>query len=493
MFSTSTKVSTSAKRENNHSHAIVIGGSVAGLLAARVLTDHFTRVTIIERDRLPENPEFRKGAPQARHAHALLGRGQAIMEQLFPGMIQELRAKGGVTMNMGHDFALYIQGAWCRPFTSAIVNTGASRPLLEYILYHRLATHPQVQLLIEQEVLGLGIDASGKRVTGVHLRERGEGTHRETFLPADLVVDASGRDSHTPTWLAQLGFPTPAETTVNAFPGYATRIYRQPANFSAKWKGLYLMPMAPTHTRGGVILPMEADAQGPRWQVTLIGMAKDYPPTDEAGFLEFARTMPSLRLYDAIKDAEPLTAPYGYRRAENRLRYYEKLPRYLEGLLVCGDAVYALNPVYGQGMTVAALGSLVLDDCLKAHYKRAPQGEIAGLAQQFQKKLAAVIAAPWQLATGQDLGWSTTEGGQQPTAVTRLIQRYFRQVLSVLPHNTVVAEAFFHVQNMIKPPSSLFAPGILWQVWRTRPLSRQAGTATAVVPTMERSVATAKQ
>lgn len=493
MFSTSTKVSTPTKPENNRSHAIVIGGSIAGLLAARVLTNHFTRVTVIERDRLPDNPEFRKGAPQARHAHALLGRGQAIMEQLFPGMIQELRDNGGVAMNMGRDFALYVHGAWCQPFTSTVVNTGASRPLLEYTLYRRLATNPQVQFLIEQEVLGLGSDESGKQVTGVHLRERGEGVHRETFLPADLVVDASGRDSHTPTWLAQLGLPTPAETTVNAFPGYATRIYRQPANFSGQWKGLYLMPMAPTHTRGGVILPMEADAQGPRWQVTLIGMAKDYPPTDEAGFLEFARTLPSLRLYDAIKDAEPLTAPYGYRRAENRLRYYEKLPRYLEGLLVCGDAVYALNPVYGQGMTVAALGSLVLDDCLTTHRKRAPQGEVTGLAQQFQKKLAAVIADPWQLATGQDLGWSVTEGGQQPDVITRLIQRYFNQVLDVMPHNTAVAEAFFHVQNMIKPPSSLFAPGIVWQVLRTRPRSSPVSAATAVIPTLETAVATTQQ
>ncbi|MEZ4731695.1 MAG: FAD-dependent monooxygenase [Caldilineaceae bacterium] len=403
-------IATPAPHATSHRHAIVVGGSIAGLLAARVLTEHFARVTIIERDAIDGSPEFRKGAPQARHAHALLGRGQAIMEELFPGFIQELRSNGGVALNMGRDFAFYIHGAWSRPFTSAIVNTGSSRPLLEATLYRRLATHPQLQFLPGQEVLGLSTDEGGQRVTGVHLRERVAGGPRETFLPADLVVDASGRSSQTPRWLAQLGYTPPEEISVNAFPGYATRIYRRPTDFSAKWKALYMMPKAPTHSRGGVILPMEGD----RWQVTLIGMAKDYPPTDEAGFLDFARNLPSPRLYEAIKDAEPLTAPYGYRQAENRLREYEKLPRYLEGLLVCGDAVYALNPVYGQGMTVAALGSQVLDKCLKAQRQRNPYGDLTGLAKQFQQQLAKIIADPWQLATGQDLGWPTTEGGKQP-------------------------------------------------------------------------------
>lgn len=486
MNSTSTSISksaisTPATHENSYHHAIVIGGSIAGLLAARVLTEYFTRVTIIERDAINGAPEFRKGAPQARHAHALLGRGQAIMEELFPGFIQELRSNGGVTLNMGRDFAFYVHGAWCRPFTSAIVNTGSSRPLLEATLYRRLATHPQIQILPEQEVLGLGTDERGQRITGVHLRERGATEPRETFLPATLVVDASGRSSQTPTWLAQLGYIPPEEISVNAFPGYATRIYRRPANFSAKWKALYMMPKAPTQSRGGVILPMEGD----RWQVTLIGMAKDYPPTDEAGFLDFARSLPSPRFYEAIKDAEPLTAPYGYRQAENRLRYYEKLPRYLEGLLVCGDAVYALNPVYGQGMTVAALGSQVLDKCLKTQRQRNPYGDLTGLAKQFQQQLAKVIADPWQLATGQDLGWPITEGGKQPDAVTRLIQRYFDRVLAALPHNPVVAEAFFYVQNMLKPPTSLFAPSILWQVLRTKHQTSAAATAPTAMPELE--------
>jgi 2-polyprenyl-6-methoxyphenol hydroxylase-like FAD-dependent oxidoreductase len=484
--------SISDTHENSRSHAIVIGGSIAGLLAARVLTNHFTRVTIIERDYTSDTAEFRKGVPQARHGHVLLGRGQAIMEQLFPGFIDELRSNGGVALNMGRDFALYVRGAWSQPFTSAIVNTLSSRPLLEQTLYRRLVNNPQVQVLFGGEVLAVDADESGTRVTGVHLQERGASGQRETFLPANLVVDASGRGSRTPEWLTRLGYPTPQETTVNAFPGYATRIYRRPVNFSADWKGLYLMPRAPTSSRGGVILPIEADEFGPRWHVGLVGMAKDYPPTDAAGFLEFARTMPSTRLYDAIKDAEPLTAPYGYRRAENRLRYYEKLPRYLEGLLVCGDAVSTFNPVYSQGMTVAALGSLVLDEALTAQQKRKPHGDLTGLAKQFQKKLAVVIADPWQLATGQDSGWPIIEGAKQSDLVTRQIHRYFNRVLSVLPYNTLVAEAFFHVQNMFKSPMSLFHPRIVWQVLRTQPPSPQAMATQSGVPSLDTSIATIK-
>ncbi|MEZ4862745.1 MAG: FAD-dependent monooxygenase [Caldilineaceae bacterium] len=474
------KVKNSTHVKNGH--AIVIGGSIAGMLAARVLTNHFARVTVIERDRLPETPGFRKGAPQARHAHALLARGQAVMEALFPGFINDVRSAGGVAMNMGRDLAFYLKGAWCQSFTSAIVTTGASRAVLEYTLYRRLtAGYPQVQFVQEHDVLGLEADKERSRVTGVRLRGRNNGEDQERVLPAELVVDASGRSSRTPEWLTELGYPAPEEVMVNAFPGYATRIYRRPANFAADWKALYMMPMAPNTSRGGIILPMEADEEGERWQVTLIGLAKDYPPTDEAGFLEFAQSLPSSRLYDAIKDAEPLTAPYGYRRAENRLRYYEKLPRYLEGYLVFGDAVYAFNPVYGQGMTVAALGSLVLDECLQLQGRDHPQDNLAGLAQRFQKKLAKVIVGPWQLATGQDMGWAVTEGGKTPDPVTRLVNRYFDQVLGALPHNPMVAEAFFHVQNMLKEPTSLFHPRMLWEVWRTqRTLAATQPTAPAL-------------
>lgn len=219
---------------------------------------------------------------------------------------------------------------------------------------------------------------------------------------ADLVVDASGRNSQAPTWLAKLGYEPPRETIVNSFPGYSTRIYQRPANFDGGWKTLSIRPTPPHGTRGGLIIPIEGD----RWQVTLVGMGHDYPPTSEEGYLDFARSLPVPQLYDAIKDAQPLTRPCGYRSTENRLRHYDKLPRYLEGFLVMGDAVYALNPVYAQGMTVSVMGSVALERCLEDQFVTGQ--EITGLAQTFQQKLAKLASGLWKMATREDGRWPAT-------------------------------------------------------------------------------------
>jgi len=450
--------------ESAYSHAIVIGGSIAGLTAARVLSDHFAQVTLIERDGPPDAATFRKGAPQTRHPHALLAKGEAILEEMFPGLVQELKAGGGIPANFGNEAGLYINGQWCQSFTSAITTIACSRPLLESTIYRKLTALPNVQVLHGQEMLGLSVDDTQTRVTGVRLLDRGDTAGGERTLSANLVVDASGRGSHAPQWLEEWGYVPPTETMVNAFTGYSTRIYRKPAYYTSEWKMLYMMTMAPHTPRGVIIIPMEGD----RWHVCLIGVGGDYPPTDEAGFLEFARSLPSPVFYDLLKDAEPLTAPYGYRTAENRMRFYEKLPRYLDGFVVTGDAVYAFNPVYGQGMSTAAMAAVTLGGCLKEQRRQGSQS-LDGLAQRFQKKLAGVTAGPWQMATGQDIRWPTTQGGQAPDPVTRLIQGYLDKVLMVMPRDPLVAEAFFHVQNMLKVPQSLFHPKILWHVLKPQP------------------------
>ncbi len=468
-MNTQASLQTNQNKPSAYKHAIVIGGSIAGLTTARVLTDHFERVTVIERDIPSVAAEFRKGAPQARHPHALLARGQQILEQQFPGLVAELVEGGAVPVDMGRDFPFFIDGAWCQSYQSDIMSTACSRPLLESTIYQRMAAHPKVTFMHEQEVLGLCVDTTGARVTGIQMRERGNLDAAVIELTADLVIDASGRDSHAPRWLESLGYTAPAETMINAFPGYATRIFKRPANFTETWKGLYILAMAPNHSRGAIIMPMEGD----RWHVCLVGMAGDYPPTDEEGFWTFVRSLPSPRFYDVLKDAEPLTATYGYRRAENRMRYYEKLPRYLEGFLATGDAVYAFNPVYGQGMTVAAMASLALDECLKAQRRQRGEQTLAGLAQQFQAKLAGVIAGPWQMATGQDVLWPVCEGGEQPDRITKVINGYMDRVLRTMPYNIAVADAFFRVQNMLKPPTSLFHPKVLWNVLRPGARSHQ--------------------
>lgn len=356
--------------------AVVIGGSIAGMVTGRVLANYFEQVTVIERDHWTEAVDFRKGAPQARHPHVLLKRGELIFEELFPGLGQQLKAQGAISLNMGDDLAWFTFGNWRPRYESSLINLACSRPLLETTLRRRLVGLSNVTFKAGWEVTGLQADPTHTRACAVNIRSR-DGKQTGQVIPADFIVDAGGRESRAPEWLETLGFIPPRETVINAFPGYATRIYKRPANFQGYWKSLYIQPTPPNDKRGGLIMPLEGD----RWHVTLIGMNQDYPPTDEASYLEYARSLATRELFEAIKAAEPLTSIIGFRSGSNRLRHYEALPGFLENFVALGDAVYAFNPVYGQGMTVAAMSALELDQAL---LERQTKNEgLTGPAEQF--------------------------------------------------------------------------------------------------------------
>jgi flavin-dependent dehydrogenase len=387
-------------------HAIVVGSSIAGLLAARVLSDHFARVTIVERDQLPGTPDFRRGVPQARHAHTLLPQGQLILEQQFPGLVDELLARGAVAVDASRDIAFFQAGAWRTPrLRETKVSIACSRPLLETIVYRRVSARANVRIMQGFETVGLRADEQSRRAIGIRLRSHSDSDAAETLLAGDVIVDACGRQSRAPQWLHSLGYEPPEEWTINSFVGYTTRIYRRLPGFDDGWKTLYIRPTPADGPRGGIILPAEDD----HWYVTLIGVAGDYPPTDAAGFLAFARSLPTSRLYDAIRRAEPLSKPLGFRRTENHVRRYDRLPRYLEGFLVSGDAAYALNPIFAQGMTAAAVGSQALDRCLREHRDRLATGNVSGLAEKFQKRLSEAVSGLWQKTTQKAWQWPLTE------------------------------------------------------------------------------------
>jgi 2-polyprenyl-6-methoxyphenol hydroxylase-like FAD-dependent oxidoreductase len=384
-------------------HAIVIGSSIAGLTAASVLANYFEKVTVIERDASHQEPEFRKGVPQARHAHTLLPRGQAILEGLFPGLMGELLAQGAIPVRPSQDIAFYNEGKWQVPRSrDSEVNIACSRPMLEAAIYRRVSALSNVRFMDGYQVSGLMQDADRQQVTGVVLDTRGSKNGNYLRLQANLVVDASGRNSQAPHWLAQLGYTPPEEWRINSFVGYTTRMYEQPEDFADGWKTLYVRPNPPDGTRGGIVLPMEDG----RWHVTLIGVARDYPPTDESEFLDFARSLPTSRLYDAIRNATPLGKPSGYRRTENRVRRYDKLPRYLDGFLVLGDAAYTLNPIYAQGMTAAALASRALNRSLQ---EQAHKDSLVGISRKFQKMLSLAVGSLWHSTVTKEWGWSETE------------------------------------------------------------------------------------
>ncbi|MFN8515204.1 MAG: 2-polyprenyl-6-methoxyphenol hydroxylase-like oxidoreductase [Chloroflexia bacterium] len=430
--------------------AVVIGGSMAGLWAAQVLARHFARVAIVDRDTFPDGPEARKGVPQGRHVHVLLGRGMQVAEELFPGITAELAAAGAPEVNWGSDVATFLDTTPAPRYRGDIVTRTSSRPLLEALMRQRLRANPRVAFLPERDVLGLLHDSRTNTVLGVHLRQRtGHQFGPVEELRADLTLDASGRDTKTPTWLKELGYGETEEVTINSFLGYATRWYRPPADFQADWKAVLIFGRFPHHPTGGVIFPIE----GNRWIVTLSGIADRVPPTDEAGFREFARTLADPAIYEAIKDAEPLSPIMGYRRTENKLRHYEQLPRWPGGFAALGDSVCAFNPVYGQGMTASGLGALVLDRCLR---------EGRTLAE-FQRQLAKSNAIPWTLSTSADFRWPTTVGGTPPR-INRFMHRYMDYVDAIATDNLDVLKTFQAVLQMVDPPAALFRPGILGRV-----------------------------
>jgi flavin-dependent dehydrogenase len=260
-------------------HAAVIGGGMSGILAARALSDHFAEVTVIERDQLPDQPDFRKGVPQARHLHTFWAGGLGAAEQLLPGIEADLLAAGACPVRFPTDIRwLTPVDRWMGRFPATQRLASASRILIEWVVRRRVEQTPGIRFVAGHEVRSLRLDRRGD-VSGLEVRRRGDGSVFE--LPADMVVDASGRGSSLPDWLEALDRNRPQESTVDAFLGYASRTYAIPDGFSADWKSTYIQASPPRDSRGGIVMPIE----GNRWIVTLLGGGRDYPPTDNAGFM----------------------------------------------------------------------------------------------------------------------------------------------------------------------------------------------------------------
>ncbi len=263
--------------------------------------------------------------------------------------------------------------------------------------------------------------------------------------------------SRAPRWLRELGYAPQRETAINAHPGYATRLFERPEVHERDWKSVLVQTAPPEHNRGGVLSPVE----GGRWMCSLFGLGGDQPPTDEEGFVGFARSLRDPMLYEAIRGAKPASPIHGYREIEKRRRRYETLRRQPDNLLVTGDAACSFNPVYGQGMTTAALGAEILEDCLSVRRG----GDFTGLSRRFQKQLAKANAAPWLLATGEDLRVRGTEGGR-PGLSTRLMHLYIDQVLALSLGDLRVRRTFLQVFGMLRPPTALFGPIVAAKVLR---------------------------
>ncbi|GAB4465547.1 MAG: FAD-binding monooxygenase [Anaerolineales bacterium] len=439
---------------SNQKQAIVIGASMGGLLAARALADFYQQVTLIERDAFPPIGENRKGVPQGRHTHVLLLRGGEILEGFFPGLTADLMAQGAPFVNRPErELSWFDGGGYHARFTNEEDRLGAlsvSRPLLEGYVRQRLLALPNVIAIQQCDALGLVSSEQGGRVRGVRILRRVEGSAEEV-LEADLVVDASGRGARAPKWLEEMGYSPPEEEQVTIHVGYSTRLYRRRLEQQDGVKVILIAP-SPQLKRGGVMLAQEGES----WSLTLIGYRGDYPPSDEAGFLAFAQSLAAPDIYSLIKDAEPLSEIITYRFKASLRRRYENLTRFPEGFLVFGDAICSFNPIYGQGMSVAAMEALDLQHELRRGSE--------GLWRRFFRRAARSIDNPWQIVVSGDLRFPEAEGKLTPAI--RFINAYMARLHRAAHRDPVVAKAFNDVATLLAPPQSLMRPGIMWRVLR---------------------------
>lgn len=429
-------------------HAVVIGGSIAGLLAARVLSAAFEQVTIVERDELPAIAAERKGVPQSPQPHILLTKGYRILKELFPGIEHELLADGAIPVDWGTDFHYFAFGGWlaAAPEESELTSVSCTRPLLEAAVRRRVQGISNVQMLSPYRVRSLTGDAHA--VTGVsmaHTHDR----QTEKALTADLVIDASGRSTNASDWLAAIGQQPPAIDTVNAGLGYATRRYQLPPDWSADWKVMLIGHEPPDNSRLGYLAQVENN----ELIATLGGYENQYPPLEEDAFLAFAQQLSDPSFYKAIASLTPTTPIKAYRSTANKRRRYDQLEHMPTGFIAIGDAVCALCPAYGQGLTTSGQSAVVLQDWLS-------QNELTHTLA-FQKKLEKAIKPSYDVAAGSDSGFVSTKGRIPKGRVAKVMNSYMRRLFTIAHTDGELNLSLIKIAHMIDSPIKLFHPKIL--------------------------------
>ncbi|RSM44926.1 2-polyprenyl-6-methoxyphenol hydroxylase-like oxidoreductase [Amycolatopsis balhimycina DSM 5908] len=425
-------------------HAVVLGGGFAGLVTAGVLTSYYEQVTVVDRDPAPGPAADRRGAPQGKHAHNLLPKGAQLIEEIFPGILGEMAADGAVLADLLTGYRFHVAGKELPQVSIGAKSVHATRPFYEHHLRRRLRAHDGVRLLLGADVVGVVADDARARIAGVRIMRKEPSSSEET-LAADLVVDAMGRSGRSPTWLEELGYERPQEDRVPVDVTYASRMVRlTPAG--AERAG-HLVGGDNGTPRGILLLAVD----GGRHMVTLTGSGpENRPPTDEPGFTDFLATAAPPDVLDAVLAGESLGETAAYRFPAAVWRHYERLRRFPEGLLVIGDALCSLNPVYAQGMTAAGMEASALRRCLEEGRDDLPR--------RFFRAAARLVAVPWQLAAGAD---SPEASGN---AVRQLQATFMNRMFTAATRDGTVAAQLVRVLVLLDPPTSLMRPTMLWRV-----------------------------
>jgi 2-polyprenyl-6-methoxyphenol hydroxylase-like FAD-dependent oxidoreductase len=428
-------------------HAVVLGASMGGLLAARVLADLYDSVTVVERDVLPDGTANRRGVPQGRHVHALLGRGAGILEELLPGFTRDLGAAGVPALDYQDMSKMYLSlgghpSMRRGGFKSVPPLYMPSRPLLEGLVRRRVRAIANVTVLDGHDLVDFLTNTGRDRITGARVRAHDGDT--DDVLTADLVVDATGRGARTPALLEGLGYGRPAEETVTVRVIYSSQLLKMPADTLEEM--IALVGPVPGRPTGMALIGYEDDM----WGFTVFGMAGREPPGELDEMVDFATGLAPEHVLEAVRAATPIADVCRFRYPESRWRRYDRMRRFPDGLVVLGDAICSFNPVYGQGMTVAALQAKALRDSLRAG--------TAGLARRYFRAAAEPIGVAWQFAVGGDLSLPEVEGHRSLSG--KLMGRYVGRVQAAGEHDIDVAEQFIRVVGLLDPPQRLLRPRI---------------------------------
>ena len=456
--------------------AVVLGGGMAGLLAARVLSDAYTEVVVVDRDQLTGTAGARNGVPHGRHAHCLVARGQQIYEQLLPGLTQGLSDDGVTLGDFNGQIQWYFNGHKLAASDSGLICVSSGRPILEQHVRQRVQATPNVRFIERHDIVGLATTPDRQRVTGARIQRQEQGSQVEE-LPADLVIDITGRGSRMPAWLTELGYPAPREDRIKVDLAYTTRHFRFKTNpfthdIAINQAGT---PVAPR----GVFCYLLPD--GETVELSLTGVLGDHAPTDSEGFADYVKSLPLPLHWEFVRDAEPLDDPVRFKFPASVWRHYEELDRFPEGLLVMGDAVCSFNPVYAQGMTVAGMEALTLRSLLKAPEPLNPF--------QFFGEISGQIAGPWQFSAIADLGYAGVEGERSDEV--NLVNMYVPSVLFAATMDPVVTDAFLRVAGLVEDPMSLMHPDIAVRVGRAMQMRRTLMAAQAAQAAPAAQAATA--
>lgn len=434
----------------NREHAVVIGGSMAGLVAARVLSNHFKKVTIIEKDKVNNKPETRKGQPQTRHIHLLLANAMNILSGYFPELKKELLENGALELDVGNDYSWYSYGGFKKKGTTGITALTMTRQLLEYHVKKHVLNIGNVAICDETKVLEMKME--GENVKGLVLENEGV----RNGIDTDFVVDASGRGTRAFKWLKQYGYPTPEESTIKIDIMYVTILFeRKKMPEGKKIETISYTPDAPKEKLGAVLMPIEND----RWVLTLIGLRGAEPPQNEDELLNFLKALPISELYDIISNTTRLTDFVVYKYPNSVRRHYEKLNKFPGSYLVLGDAVSSFNPMYAQGMASSIGQAEILDEVLKS----TPSN--SDVFKPYINKVNKVIEDFWTAGAYEDFRYPETVG-VKPVGL-KVVNGYMKKLQKAANKDTELFKEILEVAGSLKSGKKLFRPRILWKVLKT--------------------------